>query len=123
MAHACGWGLFGGVKRDDRAGVKDVGGKRERETLVGGFALTFTLAPQLMLRCCHFHHLKCCHFRCRSLAFAVGSRGVEGGKGERKSGNISILNKHNFVTLSPDYHGTPFSAFPNFLSPLCSPSL
>lgn len=45
-----------------------------------GFALTFTLTPQLMLRCCHFHHLKCCHFRCRSLAFAMGSRGVEGGR-------------------------------------------
>lgn len=51
------------------------------ESEVGwGFALTFTLAPQLMLRCCHFHHLKCCHFRCWSLAFAMGSNGVEGGR-------------------------------------------
>lgn len=65
---------------DDRVGVKDVGGKE-----VGwGFALTFTLAPQLMLRCCHFHHLKCCHFRWRSLVFAMGSRGVEGGREGKK---------------------------------------
>lgn len=62
--------------------MKDVGGKR----LVGGFALTFTLAPQLMLRCCHFHHLKCCHFRCRSLALAMGSRRVEGGRGRGQEG-------------------------------------
>lgn len=63
-------------KRDDRVGVKDVGGKK-----VGwGFVLTFTLAPQLMLRCCHFHHLKCCHFRSRSLVFAMVSKGAEGGQ-------------------------------------------
>lgn len=37
----------------------------------------------------------------------------------RKSGKISILNKHNFVTLSSDYHGSPFAMFPNFLSPFC----
>lgn len=43
-------------------------------------------------------------------------RGVARG---RKSGKISILNKHNFVTLSSDYHGSPFAMFPNFLSPFC----
>lgn len=64
--------------------------EQEWKWLVGrevrrGFALTFTLAPQLMLRCCHFHHLKCCHFRCRSLVFAVGSKGGGGGnEGKRE---------------------------------------
>lgn len=91
-----------------------------------GFALTFTFAPQLVLRCCHFHHLKCCHFRCRSLTFAMGPEGREEEEKEgrrargRKSGKISILNKHNFVTLSPDYHGTHFAMYTNFLFPLCS---
>lgn len=67
-----------GGKSDDRAGVEDVGRKK-----VGwGFTLTSTLAPQLMLRCCHFHHLKCCHFRCRSLVFAIGSGGWREGKRE-----------------------------------------
>lgn len=64
--------------------------EQEWKWLVGrevrrGFALTFSLAPQLMLRCCHFHHLKCCHFRCRSLVFAVGSKGGGGGnQGKRE---------------------------------------
>lgn len=64
-----------GFERDGR-----VGERMWVEREVGwGFALTFTLAPQLMLRCCHFHHLKCCHFRCRSLAFAVGAGGGQEG--------------------------------------------
>lgn len=41
------------------------------------------------------------------------------GETERKSGKISILNKKNFVMLSPDYHGSPFAMFPNFPSPFC----
>lgn len=57
------------------------------------------------------------------LSSCSGSSG--GGRGSgvrargRKSGKISILNKHNFVTLSPDYHGSLFAMFPNFLSLLC----
>ena len=106
-----------GGKRDDIVGVKDVGGKEDG----WGFTLTFTLAPQLMLRCCHFHHLKCCHFRCWSLVFTVVSGGGFGGGRARgrKSGKISILNKHNFVMPSPDYHGSASAMFPNFLSPFC----
>lgn len=58
-----------------------------------GVCTDFTLAPQLMLRCCHFHHLKCCHFRCRSLAFAVGfwdvgGRGVKGGYKGQAGGSL-----------------------------------
>lgn len=42
------------------------------------------------------------------------------GETERKSGKISILNKKNFVMLSPDYHGSSFAMFPNFPSPFAS---
>lgn len=73
-----------GGKRDDRVGVKDVSG----EEVGWGFALTFTLAPQLMLRCCHFHHLKCCHFRWRSLVFTVGCRGVAAREGGQERGSL-----------------------------------
>lgn len=52
-----------------------------RKEVRWGFALTFASAPQLMLRCCHFHHLKCCHFRCRSLVFMVSSEGGGGSLG------------------------------------------
>ena len=116
-ASECGWeglGYEGWQSRGEGCGWKGEVG--------WGFAVTFTLAPQLMLRCCHFHHLKCCHFRCRSLAFAMGSRGVEGrSKGKREEVWEDFHFKQaqlcHTVTWLPRQ---PLCMFPNFLCPLCS---
>ena len=73
--------VVGGVKRDDRAGVKDVGGKRERhrEVGLGGFALTFTSAYVKMLSLSPSQVLP---LQMPELSVRSGlSRGAEGGRG------------------------------------------
>lgn len=107
-----GWrGGGGGARQSGKEGC-DV-----KERWDGGGALTFTLAPQLMLRCCHFHHLKCCHFRCWSLALAVGSGGREGKREEVWEHfhfkQAQLCHTASKLPLPPPSQGFTTSCFPS----------
>ena len=101
--------------RDDSAGVKDVGGKK-RGWL--GVHTDFHFSPSAYVKMLSLSPSQVLPLQMPELSVrnglqrgGVGGRGWGGARG-RKSGKISILNKHNFVTLSPDYHGTSFAMFP-----------
>lgn len=95
-------------------GVKDVGGKRGWL----GVRSDFHFSPSAYVKMLSLSPSQVLPLQMPELNVHNGLG--EGGARGRKSGKISILNKHNFVTLSPGYHGTRFSVFPNFLSPFCS---
>lgn len=83
-----------GFEREDRVGVKDVGGKRGWL----GVHTDFHFSPSAYVKMLSLSPSQVLPLQMPELSVRNG-RGVTRG---RKSGKISILNKHNFVTLSPD---------------------
>lgn len=102
-------------KRDDRVGVKDVGGKKGWP----GVRADFHFSPSAYVKMLSLSPSQVLPLQIPELSVRNGLQGGAGRARGRKSGKISILNKHNFVMVSPDYHGSSSAMFHNFLSLFC----
>lgn len=94
--------------------------QHERYGYKKGVCTDFHLCPSAYVKMLSLSPSQVLPLHMLELSVRKGLWGARVRAGGRKSGKISILNKRNFVTLSPDNPNSPFSAFSNFPSPRCS---